>query len=99
MRPQILFDPSPLDRYKHLSMSASNPTAGQDALESLRKQIDALDHQIVDLLNARARIVVDIGKLKQQHNTPIYSPDREKMVVEKVRRLNGGPLTERCPEA
>jgi chorismate mutase/prephenate dehydratase len=80
-------------------MSASNPTDGHDALESLRRQIDALDSQIVDLLNARARIVVEIGKLKQQHNTPIYSPDREKMVLEKVRRLNQGPLPDRCLDA
>jgi chorismate mutase/prephenate dehydratase len=69
------------------------------ALEGLRLQIDELDHRIVDLLNERAKVVVEIGKLKQQHNTPIYSPDREKMVLEKVRRLNHGPLPDRCLEA
>ncbi|MDB5173436.1 MAG: pheA [Phycisphaerales bacterium] len=80
-------------------MSGSQPPNAHDALEPLRQQIDALDHQIVDLLNARARVVVEIGKLKQQHNAPIYSPDREKMVLEKVRTLNGGPLPDRCLEA
>src|SRR5689334_5072101 len=69
------------------------------ALEGLRLQIDELDHRIVDLLNDRARVVVEIGKLKQQHNTPIYSPDREKMVLDKVRKLNQGPLPDRCLEA
>src|SRR5690348_10569617 len=73
--------------------------AGDRSLETLRAQIDALDAQIVDLLNARARVVVDIGKLKQQQNAPIYSPDREKTVLEKVRRLNHGPLPDRCLEA
>src|SRR5579864_362177 len=73
--------------------------AGDHSLESLRLQIDEMDPQIVDLLNARARIVVEIGKLKQQHNTPIYSPDREKMVLEKVRKLNQGPLPDRCLDA
>src|SRR6478735_11247206 len=81
-------------------MSGSTPSdAGNSALDGLRRQIDELDHRIVDLLNDRARIVVDIGKLKQQHNTPIYSPDREKMVLDKVRKLNGGPLPDRCLEA
>ncbi len=53
----------------------------------------------MDLLNARARVVVEIGKIKQQNNTPIYAPDREKTVLEKVRRLNRGPLPDRCLEA
>src|SRR5205085_12686150 len=70
-----------------------------DRLESLRKQIDALDAQLVALLNDRARVVVDIGKLKQQNKTPIYAPDREKVVLEKVRQLNRGPLPDRCLEA
>src|SRR5260221_4825496 len=72
---------------------------GSNSLEVLRLQIDDLDARIVDLLNSRARIVVEIGKLKQQHNAPIYSPDREKTVLEKVRRLNHGPLPDRCLEA
>ena len=77
----------------------SEESAGQHSLESLRRQIDALDEKLVNLLNDRARVVVDIGKIKQQQNTPIYAPDREKMVLEKVRRLNHGPLPDRCLEA
>lgn len=69
------------------------------ALESLRKQIDGLDEKIVELLNERARVVVQIGKVKQQSNAPIYAPDRERAVLEKVRKLNNGPLPDRCLEA
>lgn len=69
------------------------------SLDQLRVQIDALDAEIVDLLNRRARVVVQIGKLKLQNNAPIYAPDREKAVLEKVRRLNAGPLPDRCLEA
>src|SRR5260221_7379082 len=72
---------------------------GSNSLEVLRLQIDDLDARIVDLLNSRARIVVEIGKLKQQHNAPIYSPDREKKVLDKVRKLNRGPLPDRCLDA
>jgi chorismate mutase/prephenate dehydratase len=75
------------------------PTDDVQPLAGLRSQIDALDAQIVRLLNERANVVVEIGKLKQQTNAPIYAPDREKAVLDKVRRLNGGPLPDRCLEA
>src|SRR3954452_10999357 len=78
-------------------MSAASPS--DDALAPLRLQIDALDREIVELLNKRARVVVEIGKIKQQSNAPIYAPDREKAVMEKVRKLNKGPLSDRCLEA
>ncbi len=68
-------------------------------LSQLRNQIDALDSQIVEMLNRRAQVVVEIGKLKQQQKEPIYAPDREKAILEKVRTLNKGPLSNRCLEA
>jgi chorismate mutase/prephenate dehydratase len=68
-------------------------------LEQLRNRIDDLDARIVQILNDRASVVVDIGKLKQQTNAPIYAPDREKIVLAKVRQLNKGPLPDRCLEA
>ena len=80
-------------------MSGNESSSSSDALEPWRRQIDELDAQIVELLNARARIVVEIGKVKQQNKSPIYAPDREKAVLEKVRRLNKGPLPDRCLEA
>jgi len=69
------------------------------SLAPLRLQIDQFDTQIVQLLNARARVVVEVGRIKQQQNISIYAPDREKAVMEKVRKLNQGPLLNRCLEA
>jgi chorismate mutase/prephenate dehydratase len=69
------------------------------SLQVLRGEIDALDERIVDLLNERAKIVVQVGKIKTRTNEPIYAPDREKVVLEKLRRLNTGPLSNRCLEA
>jgi chorismate mutase/prephenate dehydratase len=80
-------------------MPEEGTRSGDQPLEALRQQIDELDAKIVDLLNARARVVVHIGKFKQQNNAPIYSPDRERVVLDKVRRLNQGPLPDRCLEA
>src|SRR5471032_2288734 len=69
------------------------------ALEPLRQRIDQIDAKLVELLNQRARVVVEVGKLKQQSKLAIYAPDREKAVLEKVRSLNQGPLPDRCLEA
>ncbi len=77
----------------------SSDAAIAEALRPLRQRIDALDEKIVRLLNERAAVVVEVGKVKQISNAPIYAPDREKMVLEKIRKLNAGPLPDRCLEA
>ena len=66
------------------------------SLEELRKKIDELDHQLVKLLNERARVVVEIGKLKTRTDKPVYSPDREKDVLAKIVKINEGPLPDGC---
>ena len=62
------------------------------SLEDSRKRIDELDAKLVELLNERARVVVEIGKLKSKADTPIYAPDREKAVFERIIKANNGPL-------
>lgn len=64
-------------------------------LDELRKQIDAVDQELVALLNRRAEIVVEVGRIKNAEGTPIYAPDREKAVFEKVCRANKGPLPDK----
>jgi len=66
------------------------------SLEELRKRIDELDHQLVQLLNERARVVVEIGKLKHKTDKPVYSPDREKEVLARIAEANKGPLPDKC---
>jgi len=66
------------------------------SLEELRTKIDEIDKQLVKMLNERARIVVEIGKFKNQTDKPIYAPDREKVVLERIIKANEGPLPDRC---
>jgi len=66
------------------------------SLDELRKRIDELDNQLVKLLNERARVVVDIGKLKNKTDKPVYAPDREKDVFDRIIKANEGPLPDRC---
>jgi chorismate mutase/prephenate dehydratase len=66
------------------------------SLDKLRKKIDDLDHQLVKLLNERARVVVEIGTLKTKTDKPVYSPDREKEVFARIIEANKGPLPDKC---
>lgn len=70
-----------------------------DPLDPLRKRIDSLDEKIIALLNERAEVVVEVGKIKQKNGAPIYAPDREKIIFERIRGINRGPLPDRCLEA
>jgi len=60
-----------------------------------RKKIDELDRKLAAMLNERAAAAVEIGRLKRNTSMPIYEPDRERAVIENVRRSNTGPLAER----
>jgi chorismate mutase len=61
-------------------------------IEDWRKKIDELDRKLVELLSARARAAVEIGRLKRDTSLPIYEPDRERIVFENVQQANPGPL-------
>ena len=61
-------------------------------LDLLREQIDGIDRQIVSLLNQRYEIVREVGKWKQERGLPIYVPEREKALLEKLASLNQGPM-------
>lgn len=61
-------------------------------IEAWRKRIDLIDSQLMGLLNSRSACAVEIGKLKHAAGLPIYSPEREKSILERVMRENPGPL-------
>jgi chorismate mutase/prephenate dehydratase len=61
-------------------------------LKSLRQAIDRIDSSIVALLNRRARIILDIGRLKHASKKSVYVPEREKDVYDKLVLSNRGPM-------
>ena len=62
-------------------------------IKTLRVKIDAIDRKITDLLNLRAKVTLDIAKLKQKSGSSIYSPDREREVLSKITQKSRGPLS------
>lgn len=69
------------------------------SLDELRVRIDEVDHKLIELLNARAELVVNVGKVKRGDGTPIYAPHREQAVLKKVLDASRGPMLSRTIEA
>ncbi|MHB8841922.1 MAG: chorismate mutase [Candidatus Aquicultor sp.] len=61
-------------------------------IEELRKQIDDIDREIVQKLNARAELALKIRVFKAQSNLPLYDPGREENIFQKITSANNGPL-------
>lgn len=68
-------------------------------LKSLRSKVDRLDEKIIRLLNERARISLLIGRVKLKEKRAVYSPDREKEVLQRLNKLSRGPLFATALEA
>lgn len=65
-------------------------------LQTVRDEIDALDQRLVEWLNQRAALAMRAAQAKRVlgHEPPFYRPEREVWILERVRELNQGPLTD-----
>ena len=72
--------------------SESGPSPS--SLKALRVQIDKLDLHILDLLNKRAAIAGQIGKVKADSGGEVFSASREEEVLKNILSANKGPLQE-----
>src|SRR3990167_664089 len=69
------------------------------SVDNERKKIDSIDAKILELLNERARASQHMGKIKKKKGEGIYSPEREKEVLERLKSINSGPVTPQAIEA
>jgi chorismate mutase/prephenate dehydratase len=67
-----------------------------DGLESIRRQIDALDDQILKLVNERATAAGEVARIKRAAGEAedFYRPGREAQILKRIRDANAGPLPE-----
>jgi chorismate mutase-like protein len=63
-------------------------------LREKRKKIDLIDRKLLSLLNQRLRIALEVGKIKKKMGAKIHDPRREEEVLERLRKINKGPLPE-----
>jgi chorismate mutase-like protein len=61
-------------------------------LDGWRGRIDAIDLQLVKLLNERSNCAVQIGHIKKKMNLPAWAPEREAEILRNVVKANQGPL-------
>lgn len=62
-------------------------------LESARLRLDAIDREMLRLLNERMRIALDIVRAKRESGLPVFDPGREELVLDRLVQRNEGPLT------
>jgi chorismate mutase / prephenate dehydratase len=76
--------------------SADHQTRPAIDLAAVRERINEMDRRLVHLLNERASLVVEVGKLKRASGLPVYVPHRDVEVIERALRNNdatpGGPV-------
>ncbi|CAB3763908.1 prephenate dehydratase [Paraburkholderia solisilvae] len=63
-------------------------------LKPLRERIDALDAQLIALLNQRAAVALEVGEVKKHFNAPVFRPEREQQVIARLQQMSGGPLAD-----
>ena len=71
---------------------ATPSSAPENELAALRVQIDALDRDLLVLLNRRADVALAIGALKRAEGSPAFRPERETAVIDGLKQANPGPL-------
>ncbi len=60
-----------------------------------RKELDLINQKLLTLLNQRLRITLEIGKVKKEMGKKIYDTEREKEILDRLKRKNRGPLKEK----
>ena len=61
-------------------------------IKELRQEIDAVDDRIMELLNSRASLVIDVGRLKSAKKDEFHVPSREREIYERLASHNRGPF-------
>jgi chorismate mutase/prephenate dehydratase len=68
------------------------PIDNSSALTALRDSIDTIDNRIMDLLNERACLVMEVGRLKHAESRDFYAPNREREIYARLSAANQGPF-------
>lgn len=75
-------------------MSGKRSCKKDGGIDGIRDEIDRLDVEILSLLNKRARLAREIGRLKETDDSSVYVPSREEEIFRRLAKSNDGPLTD-----
>jgi chorismate mutase/prephenate dehydratase len=78
---------------KPLAKDARQPSDYEADIRPLRERIDAIDAQLLSLLNARAAVVAEIYALKTRHGITRFDSARTNAILDKLAAASSGPLS------
>ena len=61
-------------------------------IDDLRERINSIDDELLRLFNERAKLALEIGRMKKEQGLPIHIPSREEQIITRVQQENPGPL-------
>ena len=61
-------------------------------IDDLRRAIDEIDRQILELLAARVRVVLAVGDYQRRNGVAVYDPERERNLLARLASLAPEPL-------
>jgi chorismate mutase len=64
-----------------------------DNIDDLRERMDAIDDELLRLFNERAKLALEIGRVKKDLGLPIHVPSREEQIITRIQQENPGPLS------
>jgi chorismate mutase/prephenate dehydratase len=70
----------------------TEPVQPPAELDGLRARIDAVDRELLGLLNRRAALALEVGEVKKREGSAVFRPEREAQVIDGLKAANTGPL-------
>lgn len=61
-------------------------------LEEIRTEIDQIDSSLIEILNRRASLALEVGQVKGKDGKPFFTPERERQIADRLAKENPGPL-------
>ena len=63
-------------------------------LERFRREIGALDREILEAANRRLELVTELKRWKDAHGVAFVDPEREAQLLDELAAANKGPLSD-----
>ena len=68
-------------------------SAADDPIRALRAELTALDERLVEAVNRRLELVLELKRVKEEHGIGFLDPAREEWLRAHLEAANGGPLS------
>ena len=75
-----------------MSPGVADSSPSDAALLALRDRIDAIDGELLALLNRRAQLAQEVGEIKKREGSAVFRPEREAQVIDGLKSRNPGPM-------